>query len=346
MALHTRKLRIGVATAAAGLMLSTGLTACSGDAGATGPDGSSAAKLKVALVIKPLDNTYFGAMAEGAQAEAKKAGVDLTVVAADNVNDDSGQASKLNALVTAGYDCYIVNPTSQTNLLTGLVPVSQAGTPIVNLDLPIDTAAAEKAGVKLTTYVGTNNETAGKAGGEAMLDLLSNGDQVALIGGLVGDPGSNARMGGFTTAVEGKLKVTQTVAADFDKAKAKSAAKTILLANPDIKGFFTPSGDMALGIQQAVNEAGKKGSVAVVGIDGTQDQLKDIVAGGEPAAIEQFPYLMGSQSVQACVAAKGGKTVPAKVETPVLIVTKDNAQAALDAFPAPPSDFTVPNPFN
>ncbi|GGM17472.1 substrate-binding domain-containing protein [Nakamurella endophytica] len=297
------------------------------------------------MVIKPLDNTYFGAMAKGAQDQATKDGVSLTVVAADNVNDDSGQAAKLNALVTAGYDCYIVNPTSQTNLLTGLVPVSQAGTPIVNLDLPIDTAAAEKAGVKLTTYVGTNNETAGAAGGKAMLDLLSDGDQVALIGGLVGDPGSNARLKGFSDSVQGKLKVTQTVAADFDKAKAKSAAKTILLANPDIKGFFTPSGDMALGIQQAVDEAGSKGKVAVVGVDGTEDQLKDIVAGGEPAAVEQFPYLMGAQSVQACAAARSGKTVPAKVETPVLVVTKENAQAALTAFPAPPAGFTVPNPF-
>jgi hypothetical protein len=34
-----------------------------------------------------------------------------------------------------------------------------------------------------------------------------------------------------------------------------------------------------------------------------------------------------------------------KVETPVLVVNKDNAQAALAAFPAPPAGFTVPNPF-
>lgn len=347
MVLHTRTLRIGVTSAAAALMVSTALTGCSsGSAASAGASGSSSSKLKVAMVIKPLDNTYFGAMAKGAQAEADKDGVDLTVVAADNVNDDSGQASKLNALVTAGYDCYIVNPTSQTNLLTGLVPVSQAGTPIVNLDLPIDTTAAKKAGVTLTTYVGTNNETAGQAGGKAMLDLVQDGGKVALIGGLVGDPGSIARLKGFSDAVAGKLTITQTVAADFDKAKAKSAAKTILLADPDIKGFFTPSGDMALGIQQAVNEAGDKGKVSVVGIDGTQDQLKDIIAGGEPAAVEQFPYLMGAQSVQACVAAKGGKKIPSKVETPVLVVTKENAQSALDAFPAPPSDFTVPDPFN
>jgi ABC-type sugar transport system substrate-binding protein len=102
---------------------------------------------------------------------------------------------------------------------------------------------------------------------------------------------------------------------------------------------------MAMGIQQAVEEAGLDDQIAVVGIDGTEDQLADIVAGGQPAAIEQFPYLMGQQSVEACIAAIAGTELPASVETPVMIATPENAQAALDAFPAPPADFVVPNPF-
>lgn len=337
--------RAAAAAAATATILTMALAGCSSTATPGATDGGDESGGKIAFVIKPLDNTYFGAMAEGAQAAADDAGVELTIVAAENVTDDSGQATKLNSLVTAGYDCYVVNPTSQTNLITGLVPVSEAGTPIVNLDLPIDLDAASDAGVDVTTYVGTNNETAGAAGGEAMLSLVDEGAQVALIGGLVADPGNIARLAGFEEAVEGKLDITQTVAADFDKAKAKSAAATILIANPDIAGFFTPSGDMAMGIQQAVAEAGKAGEVAVVGIDGTQEQLQDIVDGGQPAAIEQFPYLMGVQSVQACVAAMDGADIPSTVETPVLIVNADNAQAALDAFPAPPEGFEVPNPF-
>ena len=50
-------------------------------------------------------------------------------------------------------------------------------------------------------------------------------------------------------------------------------------------------------------------------------------------------------TTQACVAAMGGTSIPANVETPVLIVDAKNAQDALDAFPAPPKGFDVPNPF-
>lgn len=345
------KRALALATAVTPLIVAAGLSSCSSttSSSSSGTTGSAttAGNSKIAFVIKPLDNTYFGAMAQGAQDEAKKDGLSITVVAASSVTDNSGQASKLNSLVSAGgYGCYIVNPTSGTNLINGLVPVSKAKTPIVNLDLPIDTSAATSAGVKISTYVGTNNETAGAAGGQEMLKLLKAGGTVVPIGGIPGDPGSIARIKGFTDAVSGTLKVTATIAGNADEATAKSAAASILRQNPNVKGFFTVAGVMAMGIEQAVEQAGLKEKVAVIGVDGIQPQLQNIIAGGQPAAIEQFPYLMGVQSVQACAAAMAGKKLPADVQTPVLTVTKSNAKAALSSYPKPPAGFKVPDPFS
>ena len=53
-----------------------------------------------------------------------------------------------------------------------------------------------------------------------------NGGKVALIAGVVGDVGSNARIKGFQQAVEGKLEVVQLVSADWDREKALTAATT------------------------------------------------------------------------------------------------------------------------
>jgi ABC-type sugar transport system substrate-binding protein len=331
------------ATSASGSVVAS---ASSGGSAATSsaPAAGAVSGKKIALVLKPLDNVYFGAMEQGAAAEAKKLGVSLTTVAAANVTDDSGQAAKLQALVSSGYDCYIVNPTSPTNLLRPLATVSKANTPIVNIDLPISTSAAQAAGVKVLTYIGTVNATAGQAGGQEMLKLLPNGGKVALVGGLADDPGSLARLKGFSDTVAGKLTITQTVASDAVRAKAQSEAATIIRANPDIKGFFTVGGDMAMGIQTAVVQAGDKGKIAVVGIDGTKEQLTDIIGGGEPAAIEQFPYLMGSQAVEACMASIAGKSVPPTLDTPVFVVTKATAAQALASYPAPPASFTYTDP--
>ena len=149
----------------------------------------SAKKPKIGLVLKPLDNTYFGAMARGAEAAAKEFGVGLTTVAATALTDDAGQASQLAALDASGeYSCYIVNPVSPTNLLQPLSSVSKKGQPIINIDLPIDLNAAAKANVTITSYMGSDSVATGAVAGKYMLAILPNGSTVALIGGLPADP--------------------------------------------------------------------------------------------------------------------------------------------------------------
>jgi ABC-type sugar transport system substrate-binding protein len=324
------------------MLAAPGAVAAQGSTPAASP---AASNLKIGLVLKPLDNTYFGAMAKGAEAAAKDLGVGLNTVAATSLTDDAGQASQLASLDASGeYGCYIVNPVSPTNLLQPLAAVSAKKQPIMNIDLPIDLKAAKDAGVTITSYMGSDNEATGAAAGEFMAKLLPAGSKVALVGGLPADPGSLARMKGFSDAVAGKLTIIQTVASNADRLKAQQDAASIIRANPDIKGFFTVSGDMSLGIQAAIDEAGQTGNISVVGIDGTVPQLQQVQQGLQPAAVEQFPYLMGYQAVEACVAAAAGKQVPANVPTPVLVVVKDMAADALATYPAPPASFHFEDP--
>ena len=345
-----RKRRGGAAVVTVAL-LST-LAACSTASGpASSPatsgggsaSGTAASAIKIAFVTKPLDNVYFGSMVTGGQAAAKDLGVDLTVAAAQNVSDDTGQASKLEALVASQYNCYILNPTSPTNLIQPLATAGNAT--VINIDLEMDAAKAKAAGVTINTYIGTVNKDAGAQAGKAMLDLVPQGSDVAVIGTLAQDAGNIQRQAGFHSVVDGKLNVVQTVSADADRAKAKSQAAAIMRANPNVKGFFTPAGTQAMGIQEAIKQEGRT-DVKVVGIDGTKEELQSIKDGDLAATVEQFPYLMGYQAVQACVEASKGKTLPARVDTPTLIVTKANAADALATSPAPPASFTVPNPFN
>ena len=58
--------------------------------------------------------------------------------------------------------------------------------------------------------------------------LVPAGSKVALIAGIVGDIGSNARIKGFKEATEGKLDPVVMVSADWDREKAFTAATDIL----------------------------------------------------------------------------------------------------------------------
>lgn len=317
------------------------LTSCGEDPQAGSGSGSSNNTDSFAAVIKGLDNPFFQQMQQGIDAEAKASGVDVEVQAAANITDTSGQADRLNAMAQQGFDCYIVNPISGTNLVQGLAQIAAEGTPVVNIDSPVEADAAQKAGLELSTYIGTDNVEAGKLGGQTMSEALGGSGKVALIGGISGDVTSGARLDGFKQGAEG-LDIVQTVAADWDRQVAQTKATDILSANPDLDGFFAANDDMALGIARAVANAKKTGEVTIIGVDGIEDALKAVQSGDLYATVAQYPYAIGQMGVQACAKATAGESLPENVTAPVAVVTKDNAGQALDAFPAPFEDFDNP----
>ena len=296
---------------------------------------------KVAAVIKGLDNPFFQYMRQGIDAGAKTLNVTVAVQAATGMGDATGQADRLSTMAMQDYGCYLVNPISVSNLVQALVPVANKKAPIVNIDSAIDADQAKAAGFAVNTYVGTDNVEAGKLAGAEMARLLPPGAKVAIIAGIVGDVGSNARVKGFKEAIAGKLDVVDLVSADWDREKALTAADTILRAHSDLKGFFAANDQMALGVERAVLSAGQ--DVKVIGLDGITDALKSVAAGQLTGTVSQYPYVVGAMGLEACVAAARGKTLPAKVDAPVQLITKANAEAALKNFPQPAGPY--PDPF-
>lgn len=314
----------------------------SADASASPAESAAAGDAaNIAAVIKGLDNPFFQAMEEGINSAAQESGATVEVQAATSITDTTGQAEKLSAMAQQDYNCFVINPISGTNLVQALAPVAAAGTPIINIDSPIDEAAAKEADIAAKTYIGTNNEAAGGKGGDYMVETVGSG-QVALIGGIAGDVTSQARLDGFTAAVDGKLDIVQTTAADWERQKALTAATDIMQANPDLKGFFAANDDMGLGIARAVANAGKTGEIAVISVDGNEDALKAVAAGDLTATVAQYPYEIGALGVQACEAVLAGQEIPTNIESPTALVTKDNAQSAIDAFPAPFEEYQNP----
>ena len=323
-------------TAACGALV---LTGCGSSSDAS--EGSGSGSSDIAAVIKGLDNPFFQAMESGINAQAEEDSVEVTVQAAQAITDTTGQADKLTALAQQDFGCFVVNPISGSNLVQGLARVAAKDIPIVNIDSPVDADAAKKADVEFATYIGTDNVEAGGKAGDTMVDEVKSG-KVALIGGISGDVTSGARLDGFKGAVEGKLDIVQTTAADWERQKALTAATTIMDKNPDLKGFFAANDDMGLGIVQAVKNAGKTKTVKVISVDGNEDALKSVKDGGLLATVAQYPYAIGQLGVQACEKAAKGEDLPKEVVSPTAVVTADKADQALAKFPAPFETFENP----
>lgn len=333
-----RTARIAVPLGIAAIALA-GCSAGSSDGGST--DGGSTSS-NVAAVIKGLDNPFFQAMESGIQDAADTDGVDVTIQAAADIGDTTGQADKLTTLAGQSFGCFVVNPISGTNLVQALAPVGAAGTPIVNIDQPIDADAASAANLDIATYIGTDNEAAGGKAGDFVKEQVAAGSEVAIIGGIAGDVTSAARVDGFKAAIGSDLTVIQESAADWKREVALTTATDIIAANPNVKAFFAANDDMGLGIVKAVENAGLTGQITVVSVDGNKDALESVEAGGLSATVAQYPFAIGSLGLQACEVAIAGGDLPEQIESPTALVTSAEAADAIAAFPQPFAPFENP----
>jgi ABC-type sugar transport system substrate-binding protein len=298
----------------------------------------------VAVVLKGLENPFFDAMKDGIEAEARARAARVTIRAAADITDASGQAGKLDAMAAEPHACFLVNPIAQTNLVEPLRDVAHARRPIVNIDNPLDPAAAAAAGVRPVTYIGTDNVRAGALGALAVSRALAPGGRVALLGGVRTDTTSEQRLAGFRAeAAKRSLSIVATAYANWDFNAAAKAATVLLRRDPTITAFFAANDVMAIGVVQAIRSSGRGRQLVVVGVDGILDALKAVRTGAMTATVSQYPYVIGQLGVQACLAAAQHKPVPPKVSAPLALVTADNVTEALASFPRPAQTF--PSPF-
>lgn len=304
-----------------------------------GTEDSSSGKgdsARVALVTRNLTNAYWVAWNEGAEARFEERNVKGTVAVGESETDIQGMSNNLATLANQDWDCIGVVPINDSNVITPLVTAAQRGIHIIDIDALIDPEAAKAAGLEIATYIGSDNKKAGTLAAEKMIELSGGGGQkVAMLLGTPGEHNSTLRQEGFREGVEGELEIVQEVSANFERAQAQTAVEAMLKVHPDLTGIFAANDEMGLGALRAIQTAGLADQVKVISVDGIQEALESVRDGGLAATIIQYPYVMSGMAVDACIALKNGHDLPDYVPAPISLITAENAQAQIDAYPLP-----------
>ena len=111
-----------------------------------------------------------------------------------------------------------------------------------------------------------------------------------------------------------------------DQAKSADITKSILSANPDLKGIYGSNEGSAIGVVKGVQESGRQG-VTIVGFDSGKAQIDAIRSGAMLGAITQNPVGMGEQLVAAAVKAIKGESLPKVIDTGFYWYDKNNIDA-------------------
>jgi ribose transport system substrate-binding protein len=99
-----------------------------------------------------------------------------------------------------------------------------------------------------------------------------------------------------------------------DQAKSADITKSIIQANPDLKGIYGANEGSAVGVIKGVQESGKKG-ITIIGFDSGKAQIDAIKSGLMAGAITQNPVGIGKEVVVNAMKAIKGETLPKVVDT-------------------------------
>ncbi|MFF4078156.1 substrate-binding domain-containing protein [Streptomyces sp. NPDC001777] len=278
--------------------------------------GSSGGGTKVGMSLSTLNNPFFVQMKAGAQAEAKKAGVDLTVT--DAQNDASQQANQLQNFTSSGMKSIIVNPVDSDAAGPAVRGADKADIPVVAADRGVN-------GARTATLVASDNVAGGRLAAKALAEKLGGRGSIVILQGTAGTSASRERGAGFAEGLKAYpgIKVVAKQPADFDRTKGLDVMTNLLQSHPGITGVFAENDEMALGAVKALGgKAGK--SVSVVGFDGTPDGLKAVAAGTLYASVAQQPKELGRIAVRNAVKAAAGEKIGGMVKVPVKVVTGKN----------------------
>ncbi|WP_405768423.1 substrate-binding domain-containing protein [Streptomyces sp. NBC_01538] len=277
---------------------------------------SSATSQKVGLSLSTLNNPFFVQIRAGAQAEARKLGVDLTVT--DAQNDASQQANQLQNFSSSGLGAIIVNPVDSDATGPAARAVNKSGIPLVAVDRSVNNADT-------ATLVASDNTAGGRLAAKALAEKLGGKGEIIVLQGQAGTSASRERGAGFAEGLKAYpgIKVVAKQPADWDRTKGLDVMTNLLQANPGISGVFAENDEMALGAIKALgSKAGT--SVQVIGFDGTPDGLKAVADGSLYASVAQQPKELGRIAVRNALRVAEEKGVAKTVMVPVKVVTKEN----------------------
>ncbi len=299
------------------LLMSVMLIALVGCGGTTtekteGTDSAAGDTKKVGLIVSTLNNPFFVALKEGAEAEAATAGIELIVL--DSQDDPSKELSNMEDLLTKGVDLILINPTDSDAVGNAVKMANDKGIPVITLDRGANSG-------DVVSHIASDNVAGGVLAGEFIVEQLGGAGKVVELEGIAGTNAARDRGQGFNTALEGSsIEVVSKQTADFDRVKGLSVMENILQSQPEINAVFAHNDEMALGALAAIEASGR--DIMVVGFDATDDAVAAVNEGKMAATVAQQPTLIGSLGVQTAAKVLNGETVETAIPVELQLITK------------------------
>lgn len=290
----------------------------SGAPAASGAAASTGSKT-IGFSVQNREAQFYQDMESGMKAEAAKFGYTVNVV--DAARDNAKQQNQVEDFISKKVDAIVLTPYDSKAIGSAIVEANKANIPVFTADI----ANASSQGT-VVAHIASDNVQGGAQAGKLMCAAVKSGS-VAIID----EPEVTSvqdRVKGFKQALSSgcpDVKIVADIDGGGERAKASSSMEDILQSHKDLKGVFGINDDSALGAAKAIEAAGKKGVIAVVGYDAAPEARTAIGNGSMYGDAIQHPDQIGAKTIDAIHDSFSGKTPPAKIAVSVGTYTKADA---------------------
>ena len=307
-----------------------------------GPASNTKKKLTIAVIPKGTTHEFWKSIHAGsikAANELTAQGTEVEVIWKGPLREDDReqQIQVVEGFAAQGVSGVVLAPLDDHALVRPVEDAKRAGVPTVIIDSGLQSD-------QFLSFVATDNRKGGTLAADRMGQLLNGKGKVLVLRYAEGSASTTEREEGFISQMKAKFPEIELVSTDqyagATRDTAKRASENLLNRFADVvQGIFTPNESSTAGMLLALQDIGKAGKISFVGFDSSQTFIDAMNANQLHGIVVQNPFNMGYLGVRTMVDSLLGKPVEKKIDTGVMLVTKDNLQSPeVHALLHPPLD--------
>jgi ABC-type sugar transport system substrate-binding protein len=275
--------------------------------------GSDGKPLRVAFIPQLVGIPYFTAMERGGKRAAKDLGVEFTYRGAPTASAPQ-QVQLMDTLVRQGYDAVSVSVLDPASINPAIASARAK-------DVAVLTSDSDSPDSEREAYVAQATD---EALGQTLMDRLAaqidERGQVGIVSGEATATNLNSWIKFMKQRAQEKYPGIDIVDTRFTKGgateDAQRQAQELMTSHPKLKGLVAVASTTVPGVAQAVDAAGKKGDVAVIGYGSPATVRPFIKSGVMKESILWDPEQLGYLTVWAMKQVADGKQFQATNEIP------------------------------
>jgi ribose transport system substrate-binding protein len=282
--------------------------------------GADAGRMRIAVIPKGTTHEFWKSIHAGALKAAQEFDVDVIWQGPQREDDRKLQIEIVQNFTSMNVNAMVLAPLDDQALVRPVEAAVKRGIKVIVIDSDLKSESQ-------ASFIATDNYAGGKLGAQHLASLIGGKGNVLMMRCEEGSASSTKREQGFLDGMKEYAPGATLVSTNqYGGSLAESAfrvGQNLLNKFDSLDGIFCVNESTTFGMLRALQTAGRAGKVAFVGFDASQPLLEALKKNEIKGLVVQNPFNMGYLGVKTAVEALQGKQVPRRIDTGVMLVTRD-----------------------